>query len=145
MLPRTMSKRGCEGMSKARSRVLLDTNVIIHLSTLGVVGFSARTRGVLEDENIDRVVCSISISEIAVKASLNKLQLTTVAMDEALLELEATLLPYTAKHARLLFTLPYHHRDPFDRMLICVALEENIPVVTSDKSFSLYEGLTVIS
>lgn len=66
--------------------------------------------------------------------------MTNVVMDEALSELEATLLPYTAKHARLLFTLPYHHRDPFDRMLICVALEENILVLTSDRSFSLYKG-----
>jgi len=40
--------------------------------------------------------------------------------------------------------LPAHHADPFDRQIIAQALIEDVPVVTPDEAFRLYDGLTVL-
>jgi len=53
-------------------------------------------------------------------------------------------LPYTADHAYHLFDLPHQHSDPFDRQIIAQAPAENIPVVTPDDKFKLYERIKVI-
>ena len=54
------------------------------------------------------------------------------------------MLPCTGVHARYLFRLPLYHPDPFDRQIIAQALAEDIPVITSDEQFGLYQGVTVI-
>jgi PIN domain nuclease of toxin-antitoxin system len=54
------------------------------------------------------------------------------------------MLPFTPQHAYRLFSLPLHHRDPFDRMLIATALAEEIPLIGSDRLFKMYKGLKVI-
>jgi PIN domain nuclease of toxin-antitoxin system len=53
-------------------------------------------------------------------------------------------LPYTSVHALELFSLPLHHRDPFDRQIIAQALVEGLPVVTPDEMFRSYQGLKTI-
>lgn len=42
------------------------------------------------------------------------------------------------------YRLPYHHRDPFDRMMIAQALNENLTLITSDATFARYPGLSVL-
>lgn len=59
-------------------------------------------------------------------------------------DLRLRVLPYAAVHAFRLFDLPTHHADPFDRQIIAPALVENVPVVTPDESFELYEGLKIV-
>ena len=59
-------------------------------------------------------------------------------------DLKLRTLPYLAEHAYRLFSLPLHHRDPFDRVLIAQALAEDIPIVTPDEAFLKYKGLKVI-
>jgi PIN domain nuclease of toxin-antitoxin system len=49
-----------------------------------------------------------------------------------------------AADAFRLFDLPTHHADPFNRQIIAQALVENIPMVTPDEAFNLYEGLKVL-
>jgi PIN domain nuclease of toxin-antitoxin system len=48
------------------------------------------------------------------------------------------LLPIELKHTSLLTSLPFHHRDPFDRLLIAQSLSEDLPIVTSDSIFERY-------
>jgi PIN domain nuclease of toxin-antitoxin system len=48
------------------------------------------------------------------------------------------LLPVTLEYVRQIEALPFHHRDPFDRMLIAQALSENLVIMTDDQHFSLY-------
>lgn len=50
-----------------------------------------------------------------------------------------TPLPIHHRHALRVAALPQHHRDPFDRLLIAQAQIEDIPIVTADPAFSLYE------
>ena len=52
-------------------------------------------------------------------------------------------LPISPKHCRMIQDLPFHHRDPFDRMIIAQALEEDFVVLTSDGRFKEY-GVEVI-
>ena len=59
-------------------------------------------------------------------------------------DLQLRVLPYTGEHAFRLFDLPTHHADPFGRQIVAQALVENVPVVTPDEAFSLYEGLKVL-
>ncbi|MDR1768282.1 MAG: type II toxin-antitoxin system VapC family toxin [Propionibacteriaceae bacterium] len=53
-------------------------------------------------------------------------------------------LPFTMEHALATATLPWHHKDPFDRMLIAQALSEGLPVATADRAFQAY-GLMVVT
>lgn len=57
-----------------------------------------------------------------------------------------TILPFTASHSMRMFDLPVHHTDPFDRMIIAVAISENLLLIGGDEHFSAYEpqGLPVI-
>ena len=86
----------------------------------------------------------VSLSEIAIKQARGKLALSKEDLAQGVTDLRLHILPYTAKHAYGLFDLPLHHSDPFDRQIIAQALTEDIPVVTSDRAFSLYRGLRVL-
>lgn len=86
-----------------------------------------------------------SIWEIAVKVSLRKLRLARsvndFVKDRVLHGFE--ILPITCSHAAGVEHLPYHHKDPFDRLLASQALAENLPFVTADPQFARY-GIRII-
>ncbi len=86
-----------------------------------------------------RELSSISISEIAIKQARGKLMFGKDDLMAGLADLRVRVLPYTADHALCLFDLPLQHFDPFDRQIIAQAICENIPVVTCDEKFSLYQ------
>lgn len=127
----------------AEVRLLLDTAVLI-LAVESPERLSRRAAAALEnDENILEL-SAVSLSEIAVKATRGKLRLTGDLTRQALEDLDVRVLPYSAEHAFALFDLPLHHSDPFDRQIIAQALVEGVPVITSDRAFSLYKGLKVL-
>jgi PIN domain nuclease of toxin-antitoxin system len=78
------------------------------------------------------------MAEIAIKASLGRLSaprdLFGGLEDEGFFTL-----PLTFGHAAQLWDLPWHHRDPFDRMLIAQARVESLIMVTADKAFAAYD------
>ena len=86
----------------------------------------------------------VSLAEVAIKQARGKLTVSNDDLARGITDLRLHILPYTARHAYGLFDLPLHHADPFDRQIIAQALAEDIPVVTSDRAFSLYKGLKVI-
>lgn len=81
---------------------------------------------------------SVSVAEMAIKSSNGKLQMP-VSIAEATNNEEFEPLPFTAKHAVALETLPWHHRDPFDRMLIAQAQIDNLTFITVDVRCRQYE------
>jgi PIN domain nuclease of toxin-antitoxin system len=88
--------------------------------------------------------CFVSIAsgwEIAIKASLGTLKVDG-ALDRFLPEQLATNgfkpLPVDLKHCARVATLPFHHRDPFDRLLAAQALDEDLAIVTADPVFAKY-------
>ena len=96
----------------------------------------------MEDTTNKVYVSSISITEIAIMASLGKLELSFDPIDAA----ERSgfeMLDFSAKDALLLKDLPFHHRDPFDRMLITQAISRKLIFVTQDSLMDPYDCRTL--
>ena len=124
-------------------RLLLDTAVLIY-AVESPERLSKRAVTALKNQENVLEISPVSLAEIAIKSALRKLGVSAAIARQAIQELDIRVLPYTAEHAYRLFDLPLHHGDPFDRQIIAQALSENIPVVTSDKKFSLYKGLKIV-
>lgn len=124
-------------------RVLLDA--VAFLFAIEDPGrLSRKARTVMGDPANQRELSVISLAEIAVKNAAGKLNLSREDTIDALRRLQVSMLAYAEAHALELMTLPVHHRDPFDRMLIAQALAEDVPVMTCDTEFRKYKGLQVI-
>jgi PIN domain nuclease of toxin-antitoxin system len=124
-------------------RVLLDT--VAFLFAIGdPASLSRKARTVMGDPANQRELSVISLAEIAMKNAAGKLNLSREDAMDALRRLQVSMLLYAEAHVLELMTLPVHHRDPFDRMLIAQALAEDVPVMTCDKEFRKYKGLAVI-
>jgi PIN domain nuclease of toxin-antitoxin system len=124
-------------------RVLLDTAVLI-FAVESPERLSKRATAALKNPDNIRELSSISLTEIAIKTTLGKLDISAETARQAIRDMDIRILPFTADHAFRLFELPAHHRDPFDRQIIAQAFSEDIPVVTSDEKFRAYEGIEII-
>jgi PIN domain nuclease of toxin-antitoxin system len=95
----------------------------------------------VENPAHEKFVSAASLWEIAVKLSLEKLKLPRPFNEVFPQQLEVNgfeLLPITCAQLNQLAALPFHHRDPFDRLLIAQALAEGMTLVTRDPAFSKY-------
>ena len=92
----------------------------------------------MEDPTNTVYVSSISITEIAIKASLGKLELVFDPLDAAE-KSGFEMLDFSAKNALILKDLPFHHRDPFDRMLITQAISRKLIIATQDSIIDRYD------
>lgn len=84
---------------------------------------------------------SASHWEIAIKIALGKFALPEPFAEFMARELagnDMTILPIEIGHTAQLITLPFHHRDPFDRLIIAQALAEGLPLVSADSQFDAY-------
>ena len=124
-------------------RLLLDTHAFIWF-IMGSANLSVNARALIENPANERLLSVASLWEIAIKTSLGKLTLS-VPFDElipAQLKLNGIdLLNIKVDHLSTLTTLPFHHRDPFDRLIIAQAIVEKLPVVSLDGAFDTY-GVT---
>lgn len=123
-------------------RLLLDTNVAVWL----LLGDRARVSDdaveALEDEENTAAISAASVWEIAIKRSLGKLTIED-GWAAALRRLSFDPLPVTAIHAEAVERLPWHHRDPFDRLLVAQASVERLSLVTADERLGTY-GVDVL-
>ena len=121
-------------------KLLLDTHAF--LWWVGATrGLSRKARAAIGS---GRNECFVSIAsgwEIAIEVSLGRLRVEG-ALDRFLPEQMAANgfqpLSIELKHAARVATLPFHHRDPFDRLLVAQALEEELAIVTADPVFTKY-------
>jgi PIN domain nuclease of toxin-antitoxin system len=120
--------------------LLLDTHALIWW-LLDDVSLSPTARGALTMPENQVFVSAVSIGEIAIKLSINKLPLPE-ELDHDLLDVIAatgfTPLPVTLEHAYAIRHLPWHHRDPFDRLLIAQSQVERLTIVTNDRMIGRY-------
>jgi len=122
-------------------QVLLDTHVL-----LWWLGNDPQLldehRRIIQDSRNACYVSSATVWEISIKRSLGKLDI-----DDSYLEVARTQgfveLPVRWNHADLVKTLPEHHRDPFDRMLVAQALSEDMTLLTVDLNIRKYEARVV--
>jgi PIN domain nuclease of toxin-antitoxin system len=107
----------------------------------GSARLTERARLEIENSNEKRFLSVASAWEMAIKASLGKLALAK-PFGELLPELLAgsgiALLPIELTDAARVAVLPFHHRDPFDRLLIAQALERDLLIVSADSAFDSY-------
>jgi len=103
---------------------------------------SKQARRRITDANNERVLSAVSAWEIAIKHSIGKLELPelpSVFVPSRMALTLTTPLAVQLSHALQASRLPFHHRDPFDRLLIAQAQIENVPILTADAEFSAYE------
>lgn len=117
-------------------RLLLDTQALIW--TLANPGrLSTAAADALKNYDNEVLVSVVSPWEIAIKTALDKLS----PIDDLEFQLDEKrfeLLPISLSHAAAVASLPHHHRDPFDRMLIAQAQVESVTLVTSDQEIRRY-------
>jgi PIN domain nuclease of toxin-antitoxin system len=121
--------------------LLLDTHALLWFLA-GDPRLSTAARFAIEDAGNTRLFSIAGAWEIAIKASLGKLTLTA-PFDELipgqLQDNGIELLPIRPGHLAALMSLPFHHRDPFDRILVTQAAVENATVVSADAALDQYE------
>ena len=121
-------------------RLLLDTHGFLWFFT-DDPQLSAAALAVIADPRNEVLVSPASYWEIAVKVSLGKYPLTVPFEQFWTAGIGGNgfvILPIALPHAAVLSSLPMHHKDPFDRMILAQAIAEQIPVVTVDSAFSSY-------
>ena len=121
-------------------RVLLDTHMF-----LWAIGepdrLSSGVQEMIKDERNEVLLSIVSAWEIAVKSSLGKLDVPRPAItfvQRQVSDHRIGILPLRLPHLSALEKLPWHHRDPFDRMLVAQCLEEGASLVTVDKQLRRY-------
>ena len=95
----------------------------------------------LEDEANELLLSVASVWEMQIKIQLGKLKLGLPLKDLIRNQHETnelTVLPVALTHVLALDALPFHHKDPFDRLLIAQSVEEDLTVVSADSQFSAY-------
>ena len=95
----------------------------------------------LQDSANELVISAATLWELSIKSGLTKLTLSLPFrqwMDKAMADLGLTGLQITLDYAECQAGLPWHHRDPFDRLLAAQALVERIPLVSADAIFDQY-------
>lgn len=101
---------------------------------------SARARATIESPETISYISIASWWEIAIKCSLGKLKLD-ISLEKFIAQRANEgfrQLSIETEHLPALFDLPFHHRDPFDRLIICQAMTEEIPICTADGNFRRY-------
>ncbi|MEO5923878.1 MAG: type II toxin-antitoxin system VapC family toxin [Bryobacteraceae bacterium] len=120
-------------------KVLLDTHTFL-FAINPVERLPDRIKTLLLDPTVDRWVSTASVWEIATKIRIGKLDLPENPQfyTEHIQALGARVLPVELAHSFALFSMPLHHRDPFDRMLIAQAKAEDLTILTKDAAFAPY-------
>jgi PIN domain nuclease of toxin-antitoxin system len=121
--------------------VLLDTHVALWWLVDPDV-LSERARDVIGDGANRVLLSAASVWEAAIKSDAGKLDIPE-SFDVAAEAVGIEELPVCARHARRAAALPPLHRDPFDRMLVAQALEEDLVIVTRDARVRQYEVATL--
>ena len=126
-------------------RLLLDTHTFLWW-VADAPELSSRARATVANADNECLVSAATCWEMAVKVSIGKLELDGTV--ERFVPHHMSVngfqeLPVEIRHAARTARLPFHHRDPFDRLLACQALEEDLAIVSADPIFKRY-GVTRI-
>ena len=121
-------------------RLLIDSQVLLW-SGINDSRLTRKAIKTLESEDSELFVSIASLWEIAIKLNIGKLKLP-ISLEELihgrLLKLKLQIVPIKTRHLLEYTSLPLHHRDPFDRILIAQASIEQFSIVTSDDNFDQY-------
>jgi PIN domain nuclease of toxin-antitoxin system len=119
-------------------RLLLDTPALLWALS-GSGELPASLRDALEDQANVVFVSAASVWEMAIKQARGKLRYPADEVAAALRRASLLELPVTVRHAEAAASLPPHHRDPFDRMLVAQAQLEGLSLVSRDPAVRRYQ------
>ena len=119
---------------------LLDTHTFIWFNE-GDIQLSKDARKAIERDDVINFISIASLWEISIKISLGKLELKTPfsSISDQILKNGFQILPITFHDTLALSKLPFHHRDPFDRMIISQSISNKLAIVSKDKNFKDYQ------
>ncbi len=117
--------------------IIIDTHIFLWLAA-DLKKVSKKHMQSIENLDNNIYLSSISIAEIEIKKSIGNLDFEADIL-KILDEMGIEVLNFDAKSAIMLGTLPMHHRDPFDRMIISQAITNGYKIITVDNKFKLYE------
>jgi PIN domain nuclease of toxin-antitoxin system len=121
-------------------KILLDSHAFLWF-VLGDKRLSLPARLAIEDLNNQRLISIASLWEIAIKFSKGRMQFTEpfeLLIPRELQQNRIEILGVELSHVERLVQMPFHHNDPFDRIIIAQSLVEHIPIVSTDIEFSQY-------
>ena len=121
--------------------ILLDTNIVLWAAENNP-RLNPTVLDLLRDPEGKIFVSAVSSCEIAIKWSQGKLELATEPesfLSTVVKQAGYSQLALTIEQAAVLATLPYHHRDPWDRLLIAQAKTMGFQIITSDRRFKKYD------
>lgn len=122
-------------------KLLLDTHAFLWFIE-GSDELSKEARRQIEDSENVRLLSIASLWEMAIKVSIGKLEVPlpfTRLVREHVEGNAIEQLPVEAEHLDAQRALPFHHRDPFDRLMIAQAQVEHLSVVSKDEAFEKYD------
>jgi PIN domain nuclease of toxin-antitoxin system len=119
---------------------LIDTHALIWFLN-GDNDLSDKAKKAIEAEDTINFISIASLWEIAIKISLGKLELKTpfAKISELLENNGFQILPITFEDTLILSTLPFHHRDPFDRIIISQSINNKLTIISKDRHFDAYQ------
>jgi PIN domain nuclease of toxin-antitoxin system len=121
-------------------RILLDSHAFLWF-ILGDQRLSDRARVAIAAADTDVLISPATLWEMAIKVRLGRYTLPGPFgpfMDTQLTSNRIRLLPIEVRHTAILASMPFHHRDPFDRLIVAQALAESIGVVSVDAMLDAY-------
>ena len=124
-------------------RILLDTHLLLWWLEASP-SLSAEARELIRDPQNTMFVSAVSLWEIWLKQSLGKLRLPVDFTEKLRAEFFESL-PLTASQTQQVSLLPWHHRDPFDRMLVAQALVEKLTLLTADDALAAYGAVVQVA
>lgn len=122
-------------------KYLLDTATFLWFYFGEEKQFSPKTLKILEATSNQLYFSTVSSWEIAIKYSIGKLVLKEEPkrlIPSALLKLGIQILPISLTHTLLVSSLPFHHKDPFDRLLVCQCQTEKLTLISPDSLLKKY-------
>jgi PIN domain nuclease of toxin-antitoxin system len=122
-------------------KLLLDTHIFLWLNA-DDPKLTKKARKLI-DEAQEVFVSSVVFLELAIKISRGDLTADLEELRTALYSNAFTILPITVEHACTTATLPWHHKDPFDRMLVAQAITEPLRLMTADHQLEPYSDLII--
>ena len=120
-------------------KYLIDTHIFLWFSA-GSSELSQKAKQIIADKNNEIFISIASLWEISIKTSLGKLEIQkeyeNIIDDVTGNAME--ILPINFSHTVAQNKLPFHHRDPFDRIILAQAIVENMNLISKDEIFDLY-------
>jgi PIN domain nuclease of toxin-antitoxin system len=123
--------------------LLLDTHTFLWFIA-GDPRLSSTARTLIEDPENDRALSIASLWEMSIKISIGRLNLKVTfktLVQDHIKKNAISLLPVLPEHLDSLLALPFHHKDPFDRLIISQGITDNRTILSRDEVFDRYEGI----